>query len=231
MKNFVLIGIIFLISSNLFAQNCKRVIHLSGTISDKYHIKMILTFNDNEVVGFYYYEKYIEKILLEGSIKNEIITLHEVFNDEFDCVKQFIGNLSDSNFVGIWVDQEQHKKLKFNTIIDSIEVITISSQILEMEGYYKSVFNSENCSDFIELKYIIDDIFYFDISTDDQSGCTGQIIGLVQFSKKRIGKFSTKDCDEILFTFLNTHLILNENNCSFHGINCYFEGEYIKKRR
>ena len=231
MKKIVLIvmGLIFL--TNLFAQSNRRVMLLSGNISDKYRIKMTLTFDGDHVLGFYFYEKYQSNIFLEGFIKGDQITLNEVCNNDSDCKNVFVGSIKNNFFSGIWSDKVKNITLSFHTIIDSNNNISIPKEIIEIEGFYEEIFNSNKNTSTVELKYIFDDLFYFEISTADQSGCSGQIEGLINLIGLKSGKYSNKYCEEILFTILNNNLIVTEKQCDFHGIYCFFSGEYKKVKK
>ena len=49
-------------------ENDPFVIHLSGEIDKQYPIKMTLFIAENEIYGYYFYEKYKIKIPLIGNI-------------------------------------------------------------------------------------------------------------------------------------------------------------------
>lgn len=77
MKNINLIIIGLILTTNLSAQTSRKVIQMEGTISNEYPIIMTLIIENENVLGFYYYEKYKTKILLEGQITVDKLTLME----------------------------------------------------------------------------------------------------------------------------------------------------------
>lgn len=112
MRYIKLIFLGLIISMNLSAQTSRRTIQLSGTISNEYPIKMTLTFNGDKVLGFYFYEKFKTKILLEGQIIEDKITLIESPDYESDFKIRFIGDLKDDSFSGVWTDKVKKKKIE-----------------------------------------------------------------------------------------------------------------------
>lgn len=111
MKNikWIILGLIITINLSVSAQTKNRTIQLSGTISEKYPIKMVLTLNGNKVLGFYFYEKYKSKILLEGQIKGDKVTLNESPDIDSEFSIGFIGTLKNNSFSGVWADKYKKK--------------------------------------------------------------------------------------------------------------------------
>jgi hypothetical protein len=65
MRTFFLTSFIIFsfLSSPLSGQN--KIIKLSGSIDDQYPITMVLNVQGEDVVGYYFYEKYQTKILFK----------------------------------------------------------------------------------------------------------------------------------------------------------------------
>ena len=159
MRNIKLILFGLIITINLSAQTSRRTIDLSGTISHKYPIKMTLTFNGNKVLGFYFYEKFKTKILLEGQIKEGKITLKESPDYASDFKIGFIGDLKGDSFSGEWTDKDKNKTLNFKTTVDSDNLTTIAKSTTEIEGTYENIMSSDNFFSSVDLKYIMDDLY------------------------------------------------------------------------
>ncbi|MBR8535918.1 hypothetical protein KDU71_10150 [Carboxylicivirga sediminis] len=217
-----------IISFSLSAQLNKRTINLSGSIDDKYAILMTLTIQGEKVIGFYYYDKYKSKILLEGEIKDNKVVLNESPGYESEFEIGFMGDLDDKSFSGIWTDKSQNKTMKLNTLIYANNTISQDIKVSEIEGRYESNHNSEKYLGAVELEHIADNIFTFNISNGTESGCVGYLKGLIELTNLKEGIYAGENCKEIQFAFSNQMLILTEKNCDYHGMNCPFEGSYKK---
>jgi len=217
-----------IIAINLSAQTSRRTIQLSGTISDKYPIKMTLTFNGNKVLGFYFYEKFKTKILLEGQIKGDKITLNESPDEESDFKKGFIGDLNGDLFSGVWTDKVKNKTLNFKTNVDSDSLKTIAKRIAEIEGTYENIMSSDNYFSSVDLKYIIDDLYCFEVSNGTESGCVGYLKGMIKLIDLKNGIYSGDSCEKLEFNLLTNELTITEANCDLHGMRCPFYGKYKK---
>jgi len=228
MKNNILILLILTFTINISAQTTRKVIQLTGKISEKHPIAMTLTIENESVLGFYYYEKYKTKILLEGKISNGKVTLKESPDYESEFETGFIGEMTDSNFVGKWIDKSKDKTLKCELIITLNKKINLIKDTTEIEGTYKNLLNSEKYIGSVDLKNITDKIFYFEISNGTESGCVGFLKGLIELKDLKYGIFSTNLCEKLEFQLSDNELIVNENNCYFHGMRCPFEGKYKK---
>ncbi len=228
MKRLLLVFSIIILSNVLFAQTEKRVIELSGKIANKYPIKMILTIKDNNVLGYYFYTKYKTKILLEGTIKNNKIELTESPDYEDQFKKGFVGKIDYKGFEGEWKDIWKEKSLNFKSQIISDKTITIDESAKKIEGHYKNVNNSDAYHAALYLVHIKDNIFCFEFSVGTESGCVGYLKQLVVFSNSEEAYYRDNNCEKIEFRFDSEHLIIKEENCDWHGYNCYFEGKYKK---
>ncbi|MBS2213658.1 hypothetical protein KEM09_19775 [Carboxylicivirga mesophila] len=218
-----------IISFSLSAQLPKRTINLSGSINDKYAILMTLTIQGEKVIGFYYYDKYKSKILLEGEIKDNKVVLNESPGYESEFEIGFMGDLDDKSFSGIWTNKPQNKTMKFNTLIYADNTISQNIKASEIEGRYESNINSEKYLGSVELEHIADNTFAFSISNGTESGCAGYLKGLIELTDFKEGNYAVENCEEIQFVFSNQMLNLTEKNCDYHGMNCPFEGSYKKE--
>ncbi len=228
MRNCLLIIITLILSINLSAQTSKRVIKLSGTIAEKYPILMTLTFQDTVILGFYHYEKYQSKILLEGQISGNRMVLKESSDYESEFKMGFIGDLTKSSFTGVWIDKINNKSLPFATSTQSDQKINLSNQVVSLAGTYESIYNSDTYFASVEFQHIVEEFFCFEISNGTESGCTGYIKGLVKLTDLREGIYSRDACEELTFVLSSKELSLTEENCDYHGMQCPFEGKYVK---
>lgn len=228
MRNINLILIGLMLTINLSAQTCRKVLQMKGVISNKYPIVMTLTIENEHVFGFYYYEKYKTKILLEGQITDDKVTLMESPDHENQFKTGFMGTITDSIFSGNWVDKPHDKMLKFELKIKLDKPMNLSKDIAAIEGTYESLYNSDKYFGSVVLRNITDELFYFEISNGTESGCTGFLKGLVELNDFKKGVFSTDLCEKLEFKLLNNELNLIENNCDLHGMICPFNGEYKK---
>lgn len=229
MRNIKLILLGLIVTINLSAQTSRRTIQLSGTISDKYPIKMTLTFDGDKVLGFYFYEKYKTKILLEGQIKDDKITLNESPDYESEFTIGFIGDLKGDSFFGVWTDTVKNKSLIFRTTVDSDNLTTSAISTIQIEGTYENVLSSDEYNGSVYLKHIIDDLFCVEIINGTASGCVGYIKGLIKLVDFRYGVYSSDSCEKLVFKLSTNELTVSESNCDFHGMRCPFDGKYKKQ--
>jgi len=229
MRNLILILLGLIITLDLSSQTNRRIVQFSGIVSEKYPIKMTLTIQNDKVLGFYYYEKYKSKILLSGQIQDTKITLNESPDYESEFKIGFIGDFKDKMFAGIWTDKTKAKTLNFKVIADTDKLMEITSQISRIEGTYENVVSSEKYISSIDLKYILDDLFCFEISNGTESGCVGYLKGLIKLTNLTNGIYSGDSCEEIKISVSSNELALTEKSCDLHGMRCPFEGKYKKK--
>jgi hypothetical protein len=226
---YVLLILGFLLTIDLSAQTEKRLVELSGTISDKYPIKMILTIQNDKVLGYYYYEKYKTKILLAGQIKGTKITLNESPDYESDFKIGFVGEFNGNLMNGSWIDKDKNKTLNFNVSVDSDKKITIDKKITKIEGNYENVYSSDKYQSSVNLQYINESLFCFEVSNGTESGCVGYLKGLIDLKNLKSGIYSNSTCKELNISFVSDTLIITEKDCDWHGMNCPFDGKYKKK--
>jgi hypothetical protein len=188
-----------------------------------------LTFNGDKVLGFYFYEKFKTKILLEGQIREDKITLNESPDYESDFKIGFIGDFKGDSFSGVWTDKVKNKTLNFKTTVDSDTLTTIAKSTIETEGTYENIMSSEKYFSSVDLKYITDDLYCFEISNGTESGCVGYLKGLIKLTNLKNGIYSGNSCEKLEFKLSTNELTVTETNCDLHGMRCPFDGKYKKK--
>ncbi|NME67122.1 hypothetical protein [Flammeovirga aprica] len=221
---FVIINLLFVI--NISAQTSRKEVQLSGFIAEKYAISMTLAINNDDVVGYYYYEKYKTKILLEGKIVNEQIYLQESPDVSSDFTMGFRGALTASGFKGFWLDKNRDKSLSCSLEMKSEEIVNLSANAID--GTYESEYNSDSYSGHLKMKKISGNFYYFNVSVGTASACTGNLKGIATFNGAGNGNYTGKACKRIDFTASNNTLELTEKECNMHGMQCSFEGKYQK---
>ncbi len=226
----ILITIIFgIINLTLSAKTERRIVEFNGSIAEKYKIKMVLTIEDSVVLGYYYYENYKSKILLDGKIDGTNIILNESPNIEPDFKVGFKGRFDNKRIIGEWIDSDKEKKLSFNALVVSDGILKVSERINQIEGHYDNVNSSDKYMSSIGLKFITDNVFCFEISNGTESGCVGYIKKLVDLENLSFGKYSGDSCEEIMITIISDTINVKEKNCEWHGMRCPFDGNYKKK--
>ncbi|KXX68773.1 hypothetical protein [Flammeovirga sp. SJP92] len=215
---------------NTSAQTSSRTeIQLTGFIAERYPISMTLSIDNENVAGYYYYEKYKTKILLEGQLKDGQITLNESPDLGSEFTMGFKGRLDEDEFNGNWIDIKKNKTLSSHLDVTSKDEITLSEKIKSIEGNYESEYNSETYVGNLKLKFIADQFYYFTLSTGTSSGCTGHLKGIATFNDSGKGTYSNgKKCEKIEFLPSNTTLKIEETDCNAHGMQCSFNGGYKK---
>jgi len=226
---FLAIIIFGILTFNLSAQTDRRVIEMTGKIAEKYNVKMVLTINNQNVLGYYFYEAYRIKILLEGKIDGTKITLNESPDYEPDFRVGFFVEFKDNLIVGNWIDNDKKKSLSFKANIVSDKSIIISKPISQVEGNYLNIYNSEKYSSSISLNYINDNVFCFTISNGTESGCTGYLKKIIELENLSSGTYSGDSCEELKISFISDTLVVKEKNCEWHGMRCPFYGKFLKK--
>ena len=230
MKYFIHVIIGLIVSINVSAQTNKRIVELSGTISDTIPIVMTLNFHGNEILGFYFKDKLQTKILLEGQISGNKIILKESPNYDFEFNMKFEGTLIDSKFSGVWEDKMKKKSLKFKSSILLDKQQSSNKKLIEVEGIYENKNHSLTNLSSIKIKNIANEVFFFEISNGTAPGCIGYLKGLFTLTDFNQGVFKGESCEELAFLFSKNELILTEKQCEFHGMACPFEGKYQKKK-
>ena len=226
MKNFKLLLIGLIVTLNLSAQASKRVMHLTGKIADNIPIKMTLTFKGEEILGYYYYEKYHRNILLIGKFAGNQIVLTEIPDYENEFYMGFKGIVNGSSFSGEWTDKNKKKISRFNLTVDSDKKVLVDSKIATVEGLYKNINSSVTYQSSIRLQNISNEVFFFEISNGAESGCVGYLKGLIALNELKKGVFAGDSCEELAFQIINKKVILTEKTCDLHGMSCPFGGTY-----
>ncbi|UII20248.1 hypothetical protein [Fulvivirga ligni] len=216
------------IFTSLFAQNnAITVLHLNGSISNRYPFQMVLRITESNVKGYYYYEQYRTKILLEGKLKGEEIRLTESPDFEGEFKKGFKGIFSKNKLSGVWINLENDKSLGFNATVTTESQRGVED-ISEISGLYENELNSENYDSSILLDYIANNIYAFEITNGTTTGCMGYLNGVVEIKNESSGTYTADGCDKLSFRLSRFALTLEEDQCEFHGLRCPFSGKYKK---
>lgn len=228
MKRKLFLLLIFTIFK-ISAESNSYILKISGVISKEYEFEMNLKILENSVYGYYSYKKYKTKIPLIGKINHEnseIILIENpwVENDLNNPIIGFKMKISENITNGIWFNKTEKKELVVSGKLETEKV-----QVSKNEGNYKSLRNSEKFDGNIELIYIYDKFFLFYISTATESGCIGEVYGIIRIENDK-GKFSKELCKELTIEIENENLFIDENECEYHGYSCYFYGKYIKQQ-
>lgn len=130
MKKYLLIFILVLLSGCQNKNNFRKQFH--GEIDNKYPITMQINSTNGKIIGFYYYDKFKNRIDLKGEIKNDSIILNGTDSNGklIDLFKGVIN--SDLNIEGYWEIPGKNKvstfylkevtSLKSNFIIYTISI-------------------------------------------------------------------------------------------------------------
>lgn len=226
---YVFLVLSFLHLNLLSAQTDYKIVELSGKISNQYPIKMVLKIQKDEVLGYYYYEKYKTKILLEGQIKGTKITLSESPDYEKEFKIGFVGELNSKTFNGHWIDKNNNKSLVFKATIDSDKKAAVDTKISKIEGTYENVYNSDKYQGGVNLQYIHQNLFCFEVSNGTESGCVGYLKGLIDLKNLQSGTYTTNACKTLNISLEKDSLTITEKECDWHGYRCPFDGKYKKK--
>ena len=209
-----------------------------GKISEKFDIIMKLTSENGIVNGAYYYKKVGENIQLKGELQDNGELLLNEYDNNGNQTGIFKGKISEnSKIVGNWCKPNGEKEMTFKLIESNTSYSSEQNSIkakLNFEnigGTYYSPFNDdENYNGETEIIVLENQKFKFDITVAKSTGCTGQIEGIGTLDKNGVGTFSNNDCENLTFNFYKSKVKITETNCDdMHGMNCYFEGEYIRR--
>ena len=209
-----------------------------GKISEKFDIIMKLTAESGIVNGAYYYTKVGRNIQLKGEIQNNGELLLNEYDSSGNQTGIFKGKIiENSKIEGNWSKPNGEKEMTFKLIESNASYSSEQNSIKEklnfenISGTYFSPFNDdENYNGETEIEILENQKFKFDITVAKSTGCTGQIEGIGILDKNGVGIFSNSDCEKLTFNFYKNKVKITETNCDeMHGMNCYFEGEYIRK--
>lgn len=202
-----LVGIIF--SSN----NC-TINTYKGSFDGKEITKITLRITQSgDVLGYYLLKD--AKIPLKGNLSNNTLVLSEqqTGNDEF--TKCFSGILDKNMISGIW------QKQKVNFMLEK------SLESAKNNSIYEGLYLRNKNRDSLEICFVNDSEAWFELSIGNETGCSGGIAGIIKFENLK-GLYAENGCESLKLSLLANKIKVNELNCSFHGMQCSFEGEYFK---
>lgn len=201
------------------------VIQLSGEIDNQYPIKMTLSIAENEIHGYYFYEKYKTKIPLIGKIEDTVIFLSESPSDDDIDNISFKGELKGDSLKGQWTNNSDNKKMNFELKIIKKEIPYLSS----IAGNYIAANNSNSSKRKLNIRNIDENNLLFDISVSNTNGCSGHLINIVEIENDSLVLYSGELCKELKFQYFDSTINVSENKCEWHGVRCSFTEKYIRQ--
>ncbi len=118
-----------------------------GTIHT-YPITMQLVITNNEITGYYYYDRVGDPLNLQGSLRNDgTIHLEVTSPDDYEkTIESFVGRFSAANTIaGTWVMLKNNKKLSFLVNESAQSSASISVKNYEFERCYNYTDDSSTC--------------------------------------------------------------------------------------
>lgn len=216
-------------SNFIFCNTLGAIKTFKGAINEKLHIKMTLNIKGNgDVVGYYYYESQKINIPLKGKLIHNKIELAENIEFAGQFSPGFKGTIVNDAITGIWADSLKKQKYKFALLLEQNS--TPNKKLQKMEGSYLEVKSDSTQIKRIQLIYVSGNIFKFELNIGSKKGCTGIISGLVEFNVDK-AIYKDADCKALKLQLqCNSTLQIKETNCTgYHGMQCDFEGSYIKE--
>jgi hypothetical protein len=208
----------------------------AGKIDDKYplHIKL---YSENGIIdGTYFYDKIGDDIKIKGTISKDSTLILNEFDPKGNQTGLWKGKLLNENKIsGTWSKPNGDSSKGFTLILtsdnyDSSKKAINDSKYSKYNGTYDSPFNDGGISfGQLTINYIKNSDIEFVISTGHQAGCTGSLKGIAKFISNDKAVYKDNICENLTFSFKNREIIVSEKNCDYHGMRCYFSGEYLKK--
>lgn len=209
----------------------------TGTIDNKYSIHVLLYFEDEKVSGSYFYNRIRRNINLHGTVtKDGFITLTErdQSGNETGLWKGIFER--ERGIIGIWTEPDGSSVAEVRLVPTKNPFDNKSEEITEVEhsrysGTYDSPFNDEGVPlGTLKVKYKGNEKIYFDIITTRKDGCTGYLEGVAKILSPGLAFYSGDGCEGLTFIFHGNQVRIKEEECMWHGIWCFFAGDYIKKK-
>jgi hypothetical protein len=158
-------------------------------------------------------------------------TLRESPTVGSELEKGFKGELKDGKLTGNWIEKSRDKSYAFSLSVDSQFKPEIPGELDNITGKYISERNSDSFRGSASIKFIADNIFYFEINTAIPGGCIGDIQNLIELKNFQIGTFSDKLCEELSLDIKSGRLVVTQSfKCLYHGFKgCEFQGTNLKE--
>lgn len=206
-----------------------------GQINNKYDIVMKLASNNGQINGEYFYKSKGVSLSLSGDVEENGKIIMNEFDDNGNQTGMFEGIMVNENKIqGKWSKPDGSNELEYflltsNTNYESLLNEIAKSNKIDISGTYESPYNDGGVSSgTVEIKNVKANSFEFEITAAHQSGCTGYAEGTATLDKNIIGKWSSSNCESLVFKFSEGKLMIEETNCELHGMRCGFMGEYSK---
>jgi hypothetical protein len=206
--------------SIIFSSNNCTINTYKGSFDGKEITKITLKINQSgDVLGYYVLKD--NKIPLKGFLSNNTLILSEQQIGDEEFSKCFSGVLDKNMISGIWQNQNLNQKQKINFTLEN------SSEGLKKNVIYEGVYLRNKNRDSLKICFINDSEAWFELSIGTETGCSGGISGIIKFENLK-GLYTENGCESLKLYLLTNKIKVNELNCSFHGMQCSFEGEYFK---
>lgn len=114
-----LIFLICIFFTMLHASKYCYSLEYKGKINNRYPIEMLLQFENNDIVGLYYYTKYKNDISLRGTLVGDSLIISEYtrrskYSKELVVSGRFSGKIEpDSSISGNWINTQKNKEYSF----------------------------------------------------------------------------------------------------------------------
>lgn len=214
----------------IFGQKSIKSIELSGISPKNEEITMFLKINEPdttenfEVVGFYMYADKVP-IVVYGWKEKKHITLRteELINYEI------VGELNNDSFLSKWKHKYRIEQ-GFNMQFNIVKTNTIVKDTARITGNYYNILNCNTFTGLLSVEFLIDSLYFFSFRTASMTGCSGAYEGIANFNNKYIGVHSKDHCKMLSFRFSQNKITVREKDCGWHGLRCYFIGEYLREQ-
>jgi hypothetical protein len=212
----------------------------TGFLKGSIPFYMRLEFKDSLVKGEYEYVQVGDPIRLEGNFVNDSLILKE-FDGKMHHTATFKGVVSKdlSEVSGKWFSNITPKVFVFE-MAEGKKVVKRKVAAI-IEGEYEST--SYSGGDDEDGDGDGDGVYVATLSVRKEAGvkyyfqilvgspnCTGEVEGYFVLDEKGVGKYSSEDCRELFFKFVENKVEVSEKECGLHGISCSFADTYVKSK-
>jgi hypothetical protein len=185
------------------------------------------------ITGTYYGRKTYAQSTIKGSARAEGNIIFHALDSNNRQLGFFTGCFSKDNKIqGHWKENEKEAGMRFSLQESPLSFERSKQKIKDaiyasLTGRYDSELNSGGVSyASVLIKYIGKDAFSFNITTAHKEGCTGEIEGMGSLYENGVGHYSGPSCQALSFTFSPNWVSIDEENCAYHGMRCFFDGLY-----
>lgn len=200
-----------------------RKLSFSGRMGTDRSLEMVLVVNQHKVKGFSREGDSI-KIAVSGTVRGDSMVLHQTSSSMEEVSKEgFFGVYSDAGYAGEW----RGNGMSGAFTVKSAGGFPEGTNPPPAEGLY--LYERMGKGGSVCLTHLRDHTFYFEVSGYTESGCIGDLVGVVDLDRFLTGKYVNEGCEALEMQIVDDSLTLSETNCfDFHGASCSFEGVYRK---